>query len=140
MFVPPIRSPKRVCRAYRSLARINAGIGTPPGPLLKKVTVAPTPRSGRLCLARHESDLIRHGKAPALAKGCRRPHRASVLSGERLDDRLGDRVGVLVEREVAAVEIAHLGLRHILLHEFRSRRHEERVISPPDDERPRLPV
>jgi hypothetical protein len=39
------------------------------------------------------------------------PHRASVLSGEGLDNRLGDRVKVLVEREVAAVEIAHLGGR-----------------------------
>jgi hypothetical protein len=48
-------------------------------------------------------------------------HRASVLSGERLDDRLGDRVGVLVEREVAAVEIAHLRCRHIPLHGFRGR-------------------
>ena len=41
---------------------------------------------------------------------------------------------------MAAVEIAHLGRRHNLLHEFRGRRREERVISPPDDERLRLPV
>src|SRR6516225_3570664 len=42
---------------------------------------------------------------------CRRPHRASALSGERFDHRLGDRVGVLVEREVAGVEIAQVGRR-----------------------------
>ena len=66
--------------------------------------------------------------------------RASVLSGERLDDRLGDRVGVLVKHEVAAVEIAQLGGRHNLLHEFRGSGQDERVISPPDDERLRLPV
>src|SRR5260370_6030998 len=69
-----------------------------------------------------------------------RPHRASVLLGERLDDRVGDRVGVLVKHEVAAVEIAQFGGRHNLLHEFGGRWHDERVISPPDDERLRLPV
>ena len=37
-------------------------------------------------------------------------------------------------------KITYLGRRHSLLHEFRGRRHEERVISPPDDERLRLPV
>src|SRR5439155_18517180 len=60
-------------------------------------------------VARHQ----RHGRErldPARESSCsserrRRPHRASVLSGERLDDRIGDRVGVLVKHEVAAVEI-----------------------------------
>src|SRR5438093_6562146 len=56
-----------------------------------------------------------------------------VLSGECLDNRLGDRVGVLVEHEVAAVEIAQLGHRHRVLHRFRGRRHHERIIAPPDD-------
>src|SRR6516225_7929355 len=65
---------------------------------------------------------------------------SSALSGERLDDCLGNRVGVLVEHKVAAVEIAQVGRRHKLLHEFRCRRQNKRVISPPDDERPRLPV
>src|SRR4029077_8487786 len=69
-----------------------------------------------------------------------RSHRASVLAGERLDDRLGDRVGVLVEREVPAVEIAQSTRRQTLLHEFRGRRQDKRVISPPHDERLRLPV
>src|SRR5467141_2950065 len=36
------------------------------------------------------------------------PSPCSALSGERLDDRLGESVGVLVEREVPAIEIAHL--------------------------------
>ena len=44
--------------------------------------------------------------------GSRGPHRASVLSVERLDDHLGDRVGVLVEHEVTAVEILQVGRRH----------------------------
>src|SRR6516164_10599596 len=65
---------------------------------------------------------------------------SSALSGERLDDCLGNCVGVLVEHKVAAVEIAQVGLRHKLLHEFRGRRPDKRVISPPDDERLRLPV
>src|SRR5580693_9376489 len=34
------------------------------------------------------------------------------LSVERLDDRLGDCVGELVEHEATAVEIAQLGRRH----------------------------
>ena len=59
-------------------------------------------------------------------------HRASVLSGERLDDRFGDRVGVLVEHEMAAVEVTQVGRRHSLLHEFRRRRQDKRVISSPD--------
>ena len=33
--------------------------------------------------------------------------RASDLSGKRLDDRLSHRVGILIEWEVAAVEIVH---------------------------------
>jgi hypothetical protein len=32
-----------------------------------------------------ESDSIRHGKDPALSERRGRPHRASVLTGERLD-------------------------------------------------------
>jgi len=59
-------------------------------------------------------------------------------SGERLDDSFGNRGGVLVEHKVAAIEIAQVGCRHKLLHEFRSRRPDERVISPPHDERLRL--
>jgi len=55
----------------------------------------------------------------------RKPHRAPVLSGERLDDRLGYRVSVRVEREVAGVEIAHHGRWHSLLHEFRGRRQDK---------------
>jgi hypothetical protein len=39
----------------------------------------------------------------------RRTHRASALSAERLDDRLGNRVGVLIERKVAGVEIVQVG-------------------------------
>src|SRR5258708_1958535 len=71
----------------------------------------------------------------------RRPGRcASVLSRERLDDRVGDRLDVLVKHEVAAVVIAQLGGRQNLLHEFRSRGHDERVIPPPDDECLPLPV
>src|SRR5208283_3039102 len=60
--------------------------------------------------------------------------------GECPDDRLGDRVGVLVEHEVAAVEIAQLGRWQNLLDEFRGHGQEERIVSPPDDERLRLPV
>ena len=33
-----------------------------------------------------------------------------ALSGERLDDLIGKRVGVFVEYEVAAIEIAQIGL------------------------------
>ena len=58
------------------------------------------------------------------------------VKGERLDDR----PGVLVEREVAGVEIARVGLRHNLLHEFPGRRQDKRVISSPHDERLRLLV
>ena len=50
----------------------------------------------------------------------------SCLYGERLDDRLGDRVGIPVERELAAVEIAHLGRRHNSLHEFRACRQDSK--------------
>ena len=56
-----------------------------------------------------------------LPVGGRGPHRASVLSGERLDDHLGDRVAVLVEHEVTAVEILQVGCRHNLIHDFRTR-------------------
>jgi hypothetical protein len=41
---------------------------------------------------------------------------------------------------VAAVEIAQIGRRHNLLHEFRRRRQHNIVISPPHDERLRLPI
>src|SRR6267142_659316 len=71
----------------------------------------------------------------------RRPGRcASVLSRERLDDRVGDRLDVLVKHEVAAVVIAQLGGRQNLLHEFRGRGHDERVKPTTDDECLRLPV
>ena len=68
-------------------------------------------------------------------------HRAGrLLSREHLDDGLCDRVGVLVEHEVAAVEIAQHGCRDNPLDDFRCRRQNKRVISPPDDERARPPV
>jgi len=51
-----------------------------------------------------------------------------VLSRERLEDRLRDGVGVLVEREVAGIEAAQVGRRHNLLHEFRGRRQDNRGI------------
>src|SRR5271156_5279695 len=79
-------------------------------------------------------------KAPYSSERRPRRHRVSVLSGERLDDCLGDRVDILLEDEMAAVEIAHLGGRHIPLHYFRSIWQKDRVISTPDNERPRLPV
>jgi hypothetical protein len=65
-----------------------------------------------------------------LPVGTRGPHRASVLSVERLDDHLGDRVGVLVEHEVTAVEILQVGRRHNLLHDFRTRISPVRSRSP----------
>src|SRR5208337_4667302 len=64
----------------------------------------------------------------------------SRYSGERLDDRLGDRFGIFVEHEVAAVEVAQIGLRHNLLHEFHCSRQDKGVISSPHDERFRLPI
>jgi hypothetical protein len=62
--------------------------------------------------------------------------RALVLSGERLDDRLG----VLVKHEGAAVEKVRLGCRQSLLQGLRGRQREERVVSPPADKRRRLLV
>ena len=70
-------------------------------------------RSGKFIAVAVDGKVIEYGS---------RAHRASFLSRERLDDRFGDRVGVLVEHEVAAVEIAQVGRRHNLLYEFRGRR------------------
>ena len=55
-----------------------------------------------------ESDLIRHGKDPALAKGAAGRIARRFLSGERLDDRPGDRASVLVENEVATRTLLRL--------------------------------
>ena len=63
-----------------------------------------------------------------------------MLTGERLDDRLGDCVGELAEHEVTAVEIAQLGRRHNLLPDFRIRQGDKKVIAFPHDKRLRLPV
>jgi hypothetical protein len=41
------------------------------------------------------------------------------LSGECLDNRLSDRVGIFVKYEVTAVEISQVGCRHYMLHDFR---------------------
>lgn len=63
---------------------------------------------------------------PGFPKRSRGPRPAPVLSGEGLDDRLSDLVGVLVEHEVTAVEIAQVGRRHNQLHEFRGRQNTVR--------------
>jgi len=56
------------------------------------------------------------------ARHRRRRHRSSALSRESLDDRLGDRFGVFVAHEVAAIENS-------------APRPHERIVSFPDDER-----
>jgi hypothetical protein len=65
--------------------------------------------SERRCSA-GSSGAIRPSGHEGVAVRCRRPDRASVLSRERLYDRLGDRTSVLVgvfvaECEAAAVEL-----------------------------------
>ena len=60
-------------------------------------------------------------ETPRFGRGNLRSRR-SCLTGEGPEDRVGDRVGVLVKREVAAVEIAQFSARHSLLHELRGAR------------------